>query len=133
VLKDISDTAERLRAPIVPYTGNEQDLRIADIRFMHGTVFGENATRDHAESFTINGAKKVVHAHSHRAGMASARRGDGSMAFNVGTLTARGALDYAKTRRSTLSWSQGFVWGEYNTTTSQLFLCQKQGDFWRLP
>jgi len=131
VLADIRDTAAKLKATVLPYTGNEQDLRIADIRFMHGTVFGENATRDHAESFAPVGGK-VVHAHSHRAGMAPARRGDGALGFNVGTLTARGALEYAKTRRATLSWSQGFVWGEYTDTTSQLFLCLKQGT-WRLP
>lgn len=132
VLKEIKETAEMLKAPLIPYTGNDQSLMIADIRFMHGTVFGENATRDHAESFAPHKGK-VVHAHSHRAGMAPGRRGDRPLGFNVGTLTRMGALEYAKTRRATLSWSQGFVWGEYNDTTSQLFLCQKQGDEWRLP
>lgn len=132
VIGEIGDCLAEMKAQKISYTGNEQSLVIGNVRFMHGTVFSENATRDHAESFAPWGGC-VVHAHTHRAGMATGRRADSPVGFGVGTLTERGALEYAKTRRATLSWSQGFVWGEISVTNSQLFLCQKQNANWMLP
>jgi len=91
-------------------------------------------------SFPIAGALSQIgssgvslRAHTHRAGMATGRRADAPLGFSVGTLTQRDALEYAKTRRATLSWSQAFVWGYVSENSSQLFLCQKQAKEWRLP
>ena len=132
VLASIGDECDAMKCKRIPYAGNDQSLVIGNVRFMHGTVYSENATRDHAESFAPwRGA--VVHAHTHRAAMATGRRADSPLGFGVGTLTARGALEYAKTRRATLSWTQAFVWGYVSDTSSQLFLCQKQSEEWRLP
>lgn len=132
VFGQIGDTLNDLKAKRIPYTGNSQELAIGNVRFMHGTVFNENATRDHAEAFAP-WKGSVVHAHTHRAGMATARRGDGALGFGTGTLTTKGAMDYAKTRRATLSWAQGFVWGYVSDKSSQLYLCQRQTDVWMLP
>lgn len=132
VIAQIGDTCTKLKCKRHSYTGNEQALIIGNVRFMHGTVFSENSTRDMAESFAPWGGS-VVHAHTHRAGMATGRRADSPLGFGVGTLTSRGALEYAKARRATLSWSAGFVWGYISDTSSQLFLCQKQSEEWRLP
>jgi hypothetical protein len=132
VLDGITDECRALKCKMIPYTGNSQELVIGNVRFMHGTVYSENATRDHAESYAP-WKGSVVHAHTHRAGMATGRRADSPLGFSVGTLTQRDALEYAKTRRATLSWSQAFVWGYVSHKSSQLFLCQKQAKEWRLP
>jgi hypothetical protein len=124
-----------LKCASIPYSGNSQDYSIGRVRFMHGTVFNENATRDHATAYAPhNGA--VVHAHTHRPGAARGRRIDEPMGYCTGTLTRRGALEYAKTRLATLSWGQAILWGEINEATGdfQLWLHEhKIGQPWRLP
>lgn len=132
VLSHIESFCNRHKCQTIPYSGNEQDLTLGNVRMMHGTMYGENATRDHAEAFAPrNGA--LIHAHNHKAAQAPGRRGDAPIGFGVGTLTRRGALEYAKTRRATLAWSQGFVWGYVSENSSQLYLCQKQSSEWKLP
>lgn len=132
ILEHIREWATRNKVKLLPYTANEQDLTIGNVRFMHGTVYNENAARDHAEAFAPwKGA--VVFAHTHRTAQATGRRADHPTGFGVGTLTRRGAFDYAKARRATLGWSQGFVWGYVTDTDSQLFLHEKQSQSWHLP
>jgi hypothetical protein len=129
-LKNALDkTCTDIGAEVVPYRGIYQGREFGGFRYMHGAMFGENAVRDHAETFG-----NVVFAHTHRAGMAVGRRSDSPRGFCVGTLTRMANLDYAKTRRSTLGWSQGFVWGYFKGTTSQLWLHEHQGaGEWLLP
>lgn len=130
VLKEIEATCKKLKADYVPYTGVNQGRIIGDYRYCHGVLYGENATRDHAETFG-----NIVHAHTHRTGMAKGRRSDRPTGFSVGTLTRSGAMEYAKLRRSTLSWAQGFVFGYYTDTGSQLYLHEHPHDAhdWKLP
>lgn len=135
LLSHLESFCNRFKAQWYPYTGIDQRLVIGDTVFMHGAMYNVSAIRDHAESFAPPGGK-VVHAHTHRAGMETGRRHDSPLGFAVGTLTSRATMDYAKARRATLGWSQGFVWGEMNDRTgeSQLYLCQKQNEKeWRLP
>ena len=96
---------------------------------MHGVMYGENATRDHAEAYG-----NVVHAHTHRPAQAKGRRSDNPTGFCVGSLVEPRDMDYAKTRRATLAWGRGFVWGEYTDTTSILWLHELPENVpWRLP
>jgi len=132
ILSSMESSCNQMGCRIVPYTGNTQKYVVGNIRFMHGTFYNDPATRDHAEAFAP-WKGTLVHAHTHRAGMATGRREDSPVGFCVGTLTRRGAMEYANTKKSTLSWSQAFVWGFVSNTSSQLFLCQKQAGEWVLP
>lgn len=102
-------------------------------KFMHGYMYGENATRDHAIAHG-----KVVHAHTHRSAFATAPRDDNAKAFCVGTGTRMGALEYAKTRKATLAWSQAVLWGEYTNDGNpcgifQLYEHPPEETKWRMP
>ena len=130
LVEKIEARMRKLRATFLPYRGVWDHLRIGNFKFTHGTVYGENATRDYAE---MHG--NCVHAHTHRAGVAKGRRDDNPTAYGVGTLTRRGAMEYANTRRATLAWSQGFVWGEYCDDLCVLWLHEQPNtsNEWRLP
>lgn len=109
---------------------NRNFIQFGGFKWFHGYMYGENATRDHAEAHG-----NCVHAHTHRSGMAKGRRDDNPTGFCVGTGTKRGALEYAKCRRATLAWSQGLIFGEYSENSAQLYLHEqpKGSDVWRLP
>lgn len=112
-VKKIDAATKALKCNTYPYMGvwNATDPRgvcwIGDYRFMHGTWYGENATRDYAERIG-----KVVHAHTHRAAMSKGRRDDSPTAFGSGCLMDPTKADYANTRAATLGWSAGIVYGE---------------------
>jgi hypothetical protein len=130
LVEKIEGRVRKLRASWLPYRGVWNHLHIGNFKFTHGTMYGENATRDHAEAHG-----NVVHAHTHRAGVAKGRRDDNPTGFSVGTLTRQGAMEYADTKKSTLSWSQGFVWGEYCDDLCVLWLHEQPttSTEWRLP
>ena len=112
IINAIEDTAKDLKARLIPYTGIEQMVDIADMGFTHGTCYGESAARDMAEQYCNGKRRTVCFGHTHRVAIASARTLHGGTAYNIGTLTQRGSLDYAKTRRSTFAWTQAYFWGE---------------------
>lgn len=132
LVKAIEDRATELGCAIVPYRGCHADgfRMLGDYRLTHGYIYNENACRDMAEAHG-----SVIFAHTHRAGMAVGRRGDEARGICVGTLSDIPAMDYAKCRRATLSWSQGFVWGEYcaDRCVPNLFIQPKGMKEWRLP
>lgn len=130
VIAEIKKTCAKLHAELVEWNGIEQGRMIGGHRFMHGVFYNENATRDHAEAFG-----PVVHAHTHRAAVAKGRRSDNPTGYCVGTLTAHGTMEYAKARRATLAWSQGFVWGEYCDNAAVFWLHEQPSNVaeWRLP
>ena len=129
VVRGIEAHCRKLRASLRTYTGIWQGEQLGGYRLMHGVFFSENATRDHAEAYG-----NVIHAHTHRAAVAKGRRSDNPTGYCVGTLTTASNMDYAAIRRATLSWSQGFVWGEYTDDQAQLWLHENQtGKAWHLP
>lgn len=130
IISEINDVASRIGAELVPWTILSGYREIGGYKYCHGFMIGENAARDHAESFG-----NVVHAHAHRAAMAKGRRSDNPTGFCVGTLADIPALDYAKSRRSTMAWSAGFVWGEYCGDQSVLWLHEQPRTIkeWVLP
>ena len=105
-------------------------LKLGDYKVMHGYLYGENACRDHSESHG-----NVIHAHTHRPGVAKGRRDDNPTGYCVGTLTKIGNMDYAKGRRSTLSWGQGLVFGYYTDKKAQCWLHEQRKDLteWKTP
>jgi predicted phosphodiesterase len=124
---------KKLKAALIPYSGIHQQIKFGNFTFTHGTMYGENAIRDHAEVYG-----NVVHGHTHRPGIATGRRIDSPIGFGLGTLTKRSEMEYAKARRATLSWGQAFLWGEYNDRSAHLQLClgpqeQNPQQPWRLP
>ncbi len=129
IIQRIETRARKLKAELVEYRGVWAGRRLGGHFFTHGSVYGENATRDMAE---MHGP--VVHAHTHRCAVAKGRRDDNPTGYCVGTLTAAANMDYAAARRATLAWSQGFVWGEVCDDAAMLWLHeQPRGTEWRLP
>lgn len=128
----IEDCCEELGARLVVYDGVFQKLVFGDTVFCHGVMYGENATRDHAESYG-----NVVHAHTHRAALAYGRRTDNPRGMCVGTLSRKREHGYAKARRATLAWSQAFCYGAVTDQSSSLNLClgphEGGSATWRLP
>jgi hypothetical protein len=128
----IEDCCNELGAVLVAYDGVFQRLHLGDTTFCHGTMYGENATRDHAEAFG-----NVVHAHTHRAALAYGRRSDNPRGIGVGTLSCKREHGYAKARRATLAWSQAYCYGGVTHNSSSLNLClgphENGTAIWRLP
>jgi predicted phosphodiesterase len=106
-----------LKAKLIRYDGNAQGYMLGGYRYMHGTMFNENCARDHSEAYG-----NTVFAHAHRPALATGRRSDSPMGYCVGWLGDVDKAGYAKTRRSTLGWGQGFVWGYYRGEQSNLWL-----------
>ena len=130
VIEQINETCRDIGAELLPYSGINQGRTIGSYLYTHGTVYGENCSRDMAEMYG-----NVVHAHTHRCAVAKGRRSDNPTGYCVGTLTRKGAMEYAKCRRATFAWSQGLVFGEYCGDQSQLYLHEQPSGLaeWRLP
>lgn len=132
IIASIEAQARQSRAKLIPYSF-KACYEFANVRLMHGEFYNENAIRDHAEAYAPQGGI-VVTAHTHRAGHARGRRVDNPLGLNVGTLASVPCMEYAAHRRSTMSWSAGFVWGVHNGKTAQLWLQDNGQDrVWRLP
>ena len=132
LISEIETTCRRLKAALFTYRGGWQGVIVNSWRFMHGTMYGENATRDHAEAYG-----NVIHAHTHRPSLAKGRRIDNPTGVCVGTLTRIREMDYAKNRRATLSWGQAFAWGAIGPKGASVNLCvgpaESQEGEWQLP
>ena len=136
IVEAMDQTCQKLKARLVPYDGVFQMVDIADIGFCHGSIFNEMAARDQAEMACNSTRRKVVFGHTHKVSIQSARTINGGTGYNIGTLTQRGGMDYANTRRATLAWTQAFLWGEYceELNQSSLHITQRNpGEQWRLP
>lgn len=92
-------------------------FKFGGVRFGHGIFFGGGFLQQSADSFG-----NCVVAHAHHPGMATGRRLDHPVALSVGCLRTIETAEYAKARRATLSWGHGFVWGEFDETSAQLWL-----------
>lgn len=130
----IEDHAKKYRYKLSNYDGVFQTpFLFGNFKALHGTMYGINATRDHANVYG-----NVIHAHTHRPAVATGVRDDFPVGICVGTLTRRREMGYAKTRSATMAWGQGFVFGSYTDQVANLSLClgpqeQAQGSVWALP
>ena len=129
IIGELNNLMEKLDCEYVPWAYKTW-REVGNYKLMHGYIYNENACRDHAEAFG-----NVIHAHTHRAGMAKGRRCDNPSGYSVGTLASIPNMDYAMSRRSTLSWSSGFVWGEYCDDKAVVWLHEQaqENPVWRLP
>jgi predicted phosphodiesterase len=136
IVQSIEKTCKDIKGRFIPYAGIEQIYDIADIGFTHGTCYGETAARDMAEQYCNGKRRRICFGHSHKVAIQSARTHHGGTGYNIGTLTKRGALEYAKTRRSTFGWTQGVLYGEYceELNQSSLHIAHRShGEVWRFP
>lgn len=129
IVHEIKTVCAKLKCAVVDYS-YRQVFTLGNYKMMHGTIYTEHAARDHAE---LHG--NVIHAHCHRAMMATGRRSDAPVGVSVGCLMDPAKASYAKNRKSTYAWSQGFAWGEYTDARTVVWLhVQPQGlAEWRLP
>mgnify|MGYP006921339466 CR=1 FL=1 len=137
-LKAIETVEGRIKAMgarFVKYKGVYSTVQFGDGLLTHGTIYNENAARDMAEMYAKNGVRKVISGHTHRCAIGMGRRDDNPVGFNPGTLTREECMDYANTRRATLAWSQGFVWGEFcdNEMVAWLHVQPRHATEWKLP
>lgn len=136
IINAIEDTAKQVKGRLIPYSGIEQIVDIADIGFTHGTIYNENCVAQMAGHYCNGTRRKIVFGHTHKVAVASAKTKHGGTGYNIGTLTRRGALDYAKNRPSTWAWTQAYCWGEYCESLNQsvIQITQRQdGEMWRSP
>jgi len=127
VIQEIEATAKKLKARTYEY-----DIRshytLGGHKFLHGYMFNMSAIRDHAETFG-----NCIMGHLHRVGQEPGRTLQSATAYCVGMLMKFDA-SYAKTRRATLAWSQGFGYGYYTDTQITVNLCErKPNNPWMLP
>lgn len=80
ILNEIKARMAKQKTAVVGY-GYGDHYKLGNFKLIHGTVYTENAARDHAE---LHGC--VIHAHSHRAQMATGRRTDAPVGIAVGCL-----------------------------------------------
>lgn len=130
VIKKIEKEMKRQKINWVNTWSNRSLIQAYGFKWMHGYMYNENVARDHAEAHG-----NVVFAHAHTTMLQKGRRDDNPTGICVGTLSDIPAMDYAKTRRKTLSWSQGFVYGEgCGDTMGWIQLYENgQSGAWRLP
>ncbi len=129
VINEICSLAGKLKARHIDhYDINRSYLKIGDTAIFHGWMFNEMAIRDHAEHFG-----KCLFAHLHRCASSPARRSDRATGYCVGWLGDERQMGYAKNRRATAQWSQGFAWGEYSDRETVIYLLKRGESGWRLP
>lgn len=130
IRNDILSFCRRRRMIVKSTWDNRTWFQFGNYKWGHGTLFGVNYLKDSARAF---GNCVVVHAH--HPGIATAERDDGARALSPGCLRTFDSAGYAKSRKATLGWGLGFVWGEYNDDEAVLWLhSQPTGQKeWRLP
>ena len=128
VQKDIDEVCRRMHCETVPYDIERGWRRLGDTLFGHGYMFNENAPRDHAESFG-----KCVIAHLHKVAMVSGRALNAPSCYVVGCMAEIPAMAYARRRRSSLSWANGFAYGEYTEDSCDIRLRTLDVGSWKAP
>lgn len=117
----LQDEVKKLHAWQLPYK-DRLAFHMGGVYWTHGTQYGENALRDHAEKF----GGPVVMAHIHRAETSQGRTVRESGSFSVGTLSDIHRMTYADTNRAKNRWGAGVVFGEMCETESKLWLARNK-------
>ena len=129
VLGRIADAMRELKAEIVPYAGLRPEAcrQLGDTLFLHGTLYNMQSSRDTAEALSSN----CVFVHTHKVAVERARTQKPFTGYNAGC-AIKLDVEYAKSRRATLSWSHGFAWGEY-TDSACIVRLEQLSPHYRLP
>jgi predicted phosphodiesterase len=137
ICEAMEEKCKKIKCRVIPYDGIFQAYDLADMVLTHGTLFNEMAARDTAEYMCTNGIRrKCLFAHTHKVAVQPARNLTSAIGYNIGTLTRRNALGYAKNRRATLAWTQGWAWGYYNEALKQsvVYITSRNHDeMWATP
>lgn len=108
-------------------------FQFGDTKFLHGTIFNKRAAADMATMYEGN----VVFAHTHVTMLDKSETIGNHTGICVGTLSQIENMEYPKSRRRTMAWSQGIVFGEYCDNETKLWLHENGRNSarepWRLP
>lgn len=117
--QDIENLIQRdLRAELVQYDIRTGWRTIGGTAFGHGFMFSENAVRDHVEML----GRPVVMGHLHYVGTQVGRAIGAPAGYCVGCLADINKMDYAKTRRATTRWGNGWAYGEFTADHCEVHL-----------
>ncbi len=94
------------------YRIDKPGVRLGNVWFMHGFMYGAQALQQHAATFG-----NTVFAHLHTASLFSAKTFDRATAMTVGWMGDPGheGVNYAKSSPQLLGWRNAFGWGAYDT------------------
>lgn len=121
VIGKIEGLAKRMKAETVPYGGVHDAnswRNIGGVAYGHGYLYNEQCARDHAEMLGM----PCVFAHVHKLLRQAGRAHGAPEGISAGCLASIPAMTYAKNRRATAAWDNGFVFGEYSDKGSKLYL-----------
>jgi predicted phosphodiesterase len=128
ILQEIQDCARAIKAKLYPYH-IRSFVELGDVKFLHGFLHNVAAIRDTAETYGC----RIVMGHIHRTGAERARTLQGVTGYGCGMLRDF-QPDYAASKRQTLAWNQGFVFGEYNDSHCTVNVVERNyTQPWRLP
>lgn len=113
IIGKVQAACKGMGSELVPYSGQFQGVMMGPALLTHGTIFNVNAARDMAETYGSNEVRFVIFGHTHTVAIGMARAAHGCMGINVGALTDRRAMEYAKNRRQTWAWVNACITGEY--------------------
>jgi len=123
IINDLYALCKRINSEIYEYREGQMWRLLGDTLFGHGAMFNEFAARDHAEML----GRSCVFGHTHKLVQSPARTNTRNIGYNIGWLGDRKKAEYAKTRRATTAWQNGFAYGEYcdDRTIVNLYQCRE--------
>lgn len=108
---------DELKAELVPYHIQHGWRLIGGTAFGHGYMYSENAVRDSVEMLS----RPVIMGHVHTLQSQPGRIMGAPMGHSAGLLADISSMDYASTRRATLRWLNGWIYGEFTPTKTRVF------------
>lgn len=126
VLQSIYNTCNHLDSPLFEYQPGSMWMMMGDTYFGHGQMYNMQAARDHAEML----GRSCVFGHTHTIAVGTARTNTNAIGYNIGWLGDKNLAGYAKVRRQTQAWQNGFAYGEYcdDRTTVNQYYCREGAD-----
>lgn len=116
-LRDMHDLiVGELKAEYVPYHIKDGWRRMGSHAVGHGYMFNEHALKAHAEMCRM----PVIIGHIHKLDSMRTRQLGAPKSYSAGLIADIDALAYATKRRATTAWSNGWLFGEFNETTTTI-------------
>lgn len=124
LILDIHNLGAKMGSEVFEYRDGQMWRLLGNTLFGHGVLFNEFAARDHAEMLGMN----CVFGHTHKLVQSPARTRNHIVGYNIGWLGDRKKAEYAKARRATTAWANGFAYGYYNDESTKVILheCKAQ-------
>lgn len=123
LVKDIETRLADLRTRVFPMSTIHSPkgwFELGGHVWGHGVMYNQQSSRDHVE---LHGKSCVV-AHNHKLTRQPGRVMREYSGFSVGCLCNKPAMDYARHRRETASWQNGWLFGEVAEDDAWLYLHQ---------